>query len=273
MQHTGRTMELEIETTAPPEQAWTAWADPAHISRWFTDRASGDPQPGEIVYWSFDKFYQDVPYQVVAAVPFLQYALRFAPQNRPPGLIEVRFAQSGSGTKIRLINSGFLHRGVWDEEFDGVLSGWKNALSLLKLYLESYFGRDKKTILVLRPTHFDFEELAPYFRSGEGLSFWLTKKGEMGLEGDAIAWKLRNRDKLTGKVLRLTGREAALSWSEIEGALELKAFSAGPSKRMLALRATTWSPSVDAAALEKFFQDSLDRLAECVEIEPEEVDT
>jgi uncharacterized protein YndB with AHSA1/START domain len=42
----GRMIRAEIATSATPEQAWAAWADPEKIAQWFVDRAEGEAKPG-----------------------------------------------------------------------------------------------------------------------------------------------------------------------------------------------------------------------------------
>lgn len=43
-QHKGRIIRAEMETSATPDQAWEAWADPEKIAQWFVDRATGEPR-------------------------------------------------------------------------------------------------------------------------------------------------------------------------------------------------------------------------------------
>jgi hypothetical protein len=47
----------------------------------------------------------------------------------------------------------------------------------------------------------------------------------------------------------LTDHEVSLTWDQLEGVLELKAFGAGPDARMLGVRLVTWSgdqPLIDS---------------------------
>lgn len=46
-EHKGRVLRAEIETSATPQQAWEAWADPEKIAHWFVDRATGEARPAE----------------------------------------------------------------------------------------------------------------------------------------------------------------------------------------------------------------------------------
>jgi hypothetical protein len=116
-------------------------------------------------------------------------------------------------------------------------------------------------MFAMRPANFTPEKLAPFFRSAAQLSRWLTTSGTIGAPGSACTLALQSGEKLTGTVLADTGREITLSWKEIEGTLELKAFSMGPEMRMVCLRALSWN--MDAARakhLEEKMAQSLDRL-------------
>lgn len=239
-EHKGRIIRAEIRTAATPQQAWEAWADPQKIAAWFVDRAAGEAKPGGIMTWFFDDFGFELPYKVVDAIPGSLFVLKWDPPQGDSGILEVRIAQEGGATVIRLINSGFREDAKWNEEYEGVNSGWQTALALLKEYIENYFGRSKETVMILRPASYTYDELREYFLDPVKLSKWLTVSGAIGEPGEACELVFRDGGKLSGRVLAVTKREAALSWKEIGGALELKGFSMGPQK-MMGVRVTLWN--------------------------------
>jgi uncharacterized protein YndB with AHSA1/START domain len=238
-EHKGRMIRAEIETSATPQQAWEAWADPEKIAHWFVDRASGEAEPGGTMTWYFDKFGFVLPFNVLDAVPGSLLALKWEPPQGPPVIHEVRIERRGGMTVLRLIESGFQEGAEWNEEYEGTASGWQMALAILKYYLENYFGQKKTTLLVMRPTSFAYEQLLPYFLDPSKLSRWLVKSGSIGKTGERVQLDLGDAGKLTGRVLTITKREVALSWEEIGGTLELKGFSMGP-QRVVGLRCFTW---------------------------------
>jgi uncharacterized protein YndB with AHSA1/START domain len=246
-EHKGRIIRAEIRTSATPQQAWEAWADPQKIAGWFVDRATGEGKAGGIMTWFFDDFGYQLPYQVVDAVPGSLFVLKWDPPQGDSGILEVRIAREGGATVVRLINSGFREDAKWNEEYEGVDSGWRMALALLKEYLENYFGRNKKTLLILRPASYAYEQLREYFLDSAKLSQWLTTSGGIGKPEDACELVIRDGGKLSGRVLAVTKWEAALSWKEIGGTLELKGFSMGP-QRMLGVRVMIWNPDSAASA-------------------------
>lgn len=248
--HKGRIIRAEMRTSATPQEAWEAWADPERIAEWFVDRATGEVRPGGTMTWFFDSFGIVIPYQVLDAVPGSAFALKWEP---PPGqgysgILDVRIAREGGETVVRLVNSGFREGAEWDEEYEGVNSGWKMALSLLKEYLEHYFGRTKRTEIVLRPAAFD-ERVLEYFRAAPKLGEWLTRartgpSGGIEKVGDTCRLAFRDGGTLGGRVLEITKKEVALSWEEIGGTLELKAFRMGP-QRMVGVRIMSWKLDAD----------------------------
>jgi uncharacterized protein YndB with AHSA1/START domain len=260
-EHKGRIIRAEIRTSASPQQAWEAWADPQKIAAWFVDRAAGEAKPGGIMTWFFDDFGYELPYKVVDAIPGSLFVLKWDPPQGDSGILEVRIAQEGGATVVRLINSGFREDAKWNEEYEGVNSGWQTALSVLKEYLENYFGRSKKTLLIVRPASYSFDQLREYFLDPAKLSKWLTVSGAVGKPGEDCELLLRDGGKLSGSVLAVTKWEVALSWKEARGTLELKGFAMGPQK-MLGVRVTLWnSDSGGNSGLKARMEAAVERLA------------
>jgi hypothetical protein len=141
------------------------------------------------------------------------------------------------------------------------VSGWHMALALLKHYLENYFGTSRSSFLVMRPADFSFEQALPLHRTETGLKKWLTKSGHFGDVGESFVLDLKEGGKVTGQVLAETKRETMLSWGEIHGVLELKAFSMGPQK-IHCVRGSGWGLSAEKAKeLEGQMERAVERLA------------
>jgi uncharacterized protein YndB with AHSA1/START domain len=235
-----RVIRVEMRTSATPDEVWQAWADPERIAHWFVDRAEGIPEAGKTVTWFFDKFGYRMPYEVVAAEPGRRFALGGTIPGRGPFLLDVTIRREGGQTLVELVNSGFLEGAEWDDEYDGVDSGWKKSLAILKHYLENFRGRRKSAVLSMQPAAFEYETLRPLFTTIEGLSKWLAASGSVGKPGERYEIALRDGPRASGRVLLWTGRESVLSWDEISGTLELMAFAAGPGRRMVGLRVVSW---------------------------------
>lgn len=259
--HKGSLIRAEIDTSATPQQAWEAWADPEKIAAWFVDRAAGEAKPGGTMTWFFDNFGYVLPYKVVDAVPGELFVLKWDPPQGDSGILEVRIERRGGATVIRLVNSGFRDDAQWKEEYEGVVSGWQMSLAILRHYLENHFGRKKSSLLITRPASFAYEQLRLYFLETAKLSRWLTQSGGIGKVGDAVQLDLREAGKLTGRVLAVTKWEAAISWEEIGGTLELKGFKMGP-QRAVGLRCLSWRRSADEMKnVESQLSKAVERLA------------
>jgi uncharacterized protein YndB with AHSA1/START domain len=269
--HRARQLVVQMRTRATPEQVYEAWADPEKIAHWFVDsakvdNASGKAEPGSIFTWAFEKFGYEIPYEVVAAEPGRRFALGGEAPKSGPFLLEVTIAREGGETVVTLVNSGFLDGSEWDQEFEGIASGWTNALAVLKHYLENYAGRRKTSILVMQPAACELSSLLPFYTTAEGLDRWLTTSASIGgAVGAACSLRLHGGDSLTGSILSKTRWEAALSWEELDGVLELKGFRFGGAGPVVAARLLSWSISPErAAAVERRLQEALGRLAGAV---------
>jgi uncharacterized protein YndB with AHSA1/START domain len=262
IEHRGKIIRAEIRTSATPERAYEAWANPVKISHWFTDNAEGKAEVGATITWIFEKFNFRIPYEVVRAEAGKEFAVRWEP---PPGysagVLDVTISREGGETVVRLVNSGFREGAEWNDEYEGVDSGWQMALSMLKLYLEKYYGEPRSAFLAMRPAEYTTEKLLPFHRTGDGLGKWLTTSGAFGEVGEAFRLSLKEGGRISGRVLAWTKSETQLSWDEIRGALGLKAFTMGPQK-MIGVHGCGWGLSAERAReIEQQMERALERLA------------
>ena len=260
-EHTGRVIRDEIRIETSPEVVYRAWADPEWITAWFVGQMDGAMTPGETVVWRWDStgdgmsqevIIADAPHRLVTAMQL------------PDGVsyLEVTVEQDGGHSIVRLIQSGFGEGPEWDDQYDGMLSGWMMALGVLKLFAERYAGRSRREVLVLRDAAYGRDQIVELHRSRSGLSKWLTRSGEPGGGiGEPVQLVLSNGSTLSGRVLRNTPSETLWSWDEIEGAIEIKAYQGAHWGSKVGVRVTSWLQ--DAAALadvEGWLGDAVDRL-------------
>lgn len=260
--HKGRTIRDRIVTTATPEQLWEAWADPARLAEWFADRAEGHAVEGGILTWYFDRFGYALPYEIYSAVPGEHLVLTGELPGRPRFFLEIEIRREGGTTVLELTNSGFLDASGWDEEYEGIVSGWRMSLATLKLYVERFFGHPRSQFFAMQPATFEYAELLPFYRDPSRLALWLTENGSVGSEGEPYGLTLRGGMRATGEVLAVTGWEVQLSWKEISGTLALKGFAMGPGARAICIHGSGWGmDAAGARGLEKYFGEALERLA------------
>jgi hypothetical protein len=125
---------------------------------------------------------------------------------------------------VRLLNSGFSPDAKFDDEFEGVVSGWKMALATLKYWLEHHDRATRTHRLVIEPAQYEWSALSTLFSTREGRRRWL----EPTLQADA-------------ETLVDTGREVLLAWPQRQGVIGLKAFRMGPQP-VVAADLSSWSP-------------------------------
>lgn len=244
--HHGRLIDTSVRINTTPMRVWEAWADPQKIADWFVDRAEGIARPGEAMTWIFDTFNYRQAVPIVEAVPGETFVIGSGETPGPQGhpyLMEITIAKDAGETVMRLVNSGFSEDARFDDEYEGVVSGWKMALGTMKRWLERYGDGHRSHRLVLEPAAYSYERLQPLFQATEGRRRWL----EPALAADA-------------EVLADTGRETLLAWDAQDGVLGLKAFRMGP-QAMLALDFSTWAAAPpDLAATEDALRQALGRL-------------
>jgi uncharacterized protein YndB with AHSA1/START domain len=257
----GRRIETEIRTSATPEEVWKAWTDPASVSRWFTDDARDEAVPGGTLVWAF-KGFGEVPYPVAVAAPPGRLVLAGEIPGRGPFALEILIQRSGGSTTVRLVNSGFRDGAEFEEEYEGVRSGWEASLALLRHYLERHQGRPRHASLIVRPSAASADALYRCFGDDDGLAEWLTRRGALGGSGTAARLEFSDGGSLTGTVIAATGREKSVTWREEDDAvLELKGFGAAGG-RMVGVRLTTWGPDrTRLVRLERLLTPAVERLA------------
>jgi len=180
----------------------------------------------------------DAPHRLVTAM------------DLPQGVsyLEVTIEQQEGHSVLRLVQSGFGEGPDWDDQFEGMLSGWLVALGILKFFAERYFERKRREVLVLADAPFERDELLDLQRTESGLSRWLTRSGAPGgAVGEPVRLVLENGMTLTGTVLRNTSSETLWSWDEIEGVMEIKAFRGPHWGSKVGIRISSWME--DAAEL------------------------
>jgi uncharacterized protein YndB with AHSA1/START domain len=253
-----------MRTPAPPDQVWRAFADPQILEQWFVDRASGSATPGDTITLYWDSFGIAAPQEVVAAVPDELLVLRSkwdVASDAPWQILEIRIAREGGETVLRLVHSGFAEGAEFEEEYDGVDSGWSIVLASLQYYLAHYWGHPKVEAVAMREVQFEWDQLRTLQRTGSGLARWLTTRGVVGDAGSPLHLVLRSGRSLTGRVLATSKSECLWSWEEVRGVVELKAYRAA-GQRMLGMRVAMWDGKEELrAALQREIDEAVDRLA------------
>jgi len=266
-EHQGRVIRKEIRIQAPADKVYDAWAKPEQIAKWFVDRAENEMRVGETVTWHFDGFDMKATLEVHEAKPGRHLVFGGKRPDGAPALQEVVLETEEGVTVLRLVNSGFLEGEQWNDEFEGVDSGWTLVLATLRHWLERYpDARKSGHTIVLRPAAFQYDALQPHYRTAAGLA-WLGDDVACDPEplekGARLRATVDGALPLEGEVLASSPREVLVSWPQQDGVLGLKAFAAGPGGRMVGLDFRSWDrPDDDVAKVRGHLERALGRLAE-----------
>ncbi|WBB68418.1 SRPBCC domain-containing protein [Micromonospora sp. WMMD812] len=142
------TIEREIRIEAAPEVVFDVVSSPEHLREWWPDEAEFPAVPGGAGRIGFGDFARGtgawVQFTVVDAVPPRLFSFRWTHaegESAAPGnsfLVVFELEPAGSGTLLRMTESGFRERG-WDEakvaaEYADHVTGWDLFLPRLPVY-------------------------------------------------------------------------------------------------------------------------------------------
>ncbi len=249
-----RTLRVEVS----PDRLWRAFTDPEILTGWFPDEARGTVEPGGELVHVWRDFGFEMAHEAVEVEPGRRVVFRAIGPGGAPFLQEIVIERDGAASVLRLIHSGFSKGADWDGDVDATDSGWQLALALLRHYLENYFARPRDTFQHFVPVPVEVTDVAPWFR--ESVHLWLgpADPAPTGGVGDAVRVDLGDGHTLEGQILAWSGTELELSWREIEGVLELKAFP-GPGATMVGVRVAAWGGH-DLSAQKALLVAAVDRL-------------
>ncbi|MRH90514.1 polyketide cyclase [Nocardia sp. SYP-A9097] len=138
-------IEREIHVDAPPEVVFEVVSSPEHISEWWTDDASFEVRPGAVGELVWGDCAKVMPMTVVTAEPPRVFAFRWCyPDDKADDsvnsmLVTFELTPSGSGTKIRMVETGFREMG-WEvakleEQYQEHVDGWDTFIPRLGNYI------------------------------------------------------------------------------------------------------------------------------------------
>ncbi|WP_068279865.1 SRPBCC domain-containing protein [Aldersonia kunmingensis] len=133
----------EIYVEAPPEIVFEVVSKPEHVSQWWADEAEFESTPGGTGELVWGERVDVVPMVVVDSDPPRLFSFRWC---HPDGnldderslLVTFELSPSGTGTQLRLTESGFREMG-WEEatlahHYKDHISGWDTYVPQLGEY-------------------------------------------------------------------------------------------------------------------------------------------
>jgi uncharacterized protein YndB with AHSA1/START domain len=142
------TVERELYVDAAPEIVFEVVSSPEHIKHWWPDDARYEVLPGstgEIVFGDPDAGGQAVAFTVLESRPPETFTFRWTQPAEEPArvgnslLVTFDLSPVGSGTRLRLTESGFREMGweiaVLEQQYREHASGWDFFLPRLACYV------------------------------------------------------------------------------------------------------------------------------------------
>lgn len=138
-------IEKEVFIKAAPERVWEVITRPEHINQWLWDFSEIDLRPGGRMFFTSTCDGKTVDYeaQIEHLDPPHVFAFRWAEGGWVPGgstRIEISLSAEGSGTRLRLVESGFASLEITEEVrqslFKDINGGWSGELAELVEYVD-----------------------------------------------------------------------------------------------------------------------------------------
>ena len=134
------TIEREILISAPIERVWEIVTTPEHMGQWFGD--AGAERHGDVINMSW-KEHGTAELRIVQEDAPNRFAFRWDANDPGIGdtLVEFTFTPEGSGTRLRVVESGWGELRTSPERQaelrDGNTGGWKHELGDLERYAQT----------------------------------------------------------------------------------------------------------------------------------------
>jgi uncharacterized protein YndB with AHSA1/START domain len=128
---------------APREKVWAAFTTPKGLDGWWGTRGSEiDLRPGGKLIlrwrdWGAERDYSgDHDCVVVEVVPLTRFVFRWGEPADALTTVEFDLEDREGGTLLRLREHGFAPTAKGREDFGGHSTGWGEAATLMKFYVE-----------------------------------------------------------------------------------------------------------------------------------------
>lgn len=251
----GRRFDISIDIDAPQEQVWEALTRAEELVRWFPPQAEVTPGAGGSMRWAWGDAWSGIMRIEEWDAPRL---LRLVdPNARPydadgqplaPGqastasvVVTVTLETVQGKTRLRLVHSGFGQGAAWDDELDGVSTGWQVELRSLRHYLTRHRGRNRLTASVHGSMAGSMADVWARLVSASGVTLDVPRPEE----GQPYTATLATGDRFSGRVqLYIPGRDFSGTAAEIgDGLFRVSTHPAGDRAGF-----TVWTASYNGDA-------------------------
>lgn len=167
-----RSVQVEVEVSAAPEDVWRAIATGPGISSWFVPARSEEREGGELVC-TFGPG-MDCPSTITAWDPprrFVSEGTMGAPDSPPVATEWTVESRAGGKCVVRVVHSLFAATDDWDDQLDALEQGWPAYFRVLRRRLETFPGAACSAMQLVG------------FSGDPEAGAWAKAGGELGLLG------------------------------------------------------------------------------------------
>jgi uncharacterized protein YndB with AHSA1/START domain len=167
MSEPDRSIELDVEVVGTPEEVWRAIATGPGISSWYVPHVVDEREGGAAMASFGDAPEMQIPGRVLAWDPPHRVVFDGGPDAEGFAFEWLVEARDGGTCVVRLVNSGFGVGTDWDDQYDGMVEGWKLFLFNLQLHCRHFAGQSAVSMLPMAQT--SLPRSAAWQRLCEGL--------------------------------------------------------------------------------------------------------
>ncbi len=159
-----RTIEIEVEVDASPEDVWEAISEGEGIRRWFAPEARVSPGVGGSIWLSWGEGAEgEATIDIWEPSKRIRWIEEWGSSEDEGGAtviaVDFHIEVRGGTTIVRLVHSGFSALADWDEYYDATEAGWTYFLWNLSHYLGRHAGTPRTMISDRRKTTRPFAEV------------------------------------------------------------------------------------------------------------------
>ncbi|HEY1333622.1 MAG TPA: SRPBCC domain-containing protein, partial [Myxococcaceae bacterium] len=165
-----------VDLPTDPDTVWRLLTDPAAIAQWVAPQVEGSGEPGGTLTLSWGP---EMRWNTKVAAAERGRLVRWQddldayqqlPATAAPVVIEWQLSPGPSGTRLRLVHSGFGDGTDWDDMVDGTKAGWTFFIWHLLETVRHHLGQRRMVLFERRPSTLTREALGLRLYGQDGLA-------------------------------------------------------------------------------------------------------
>lgn len=172
-----RSVEMELDLNATPEEVWRAMATGEGYAAWFVPAGIEERVGGDITFHLMPGVTSGGKVTIWEPPHRFGYEEYNWSGEAPPVATEITIEAKAGGTcTMRMVHSLFTSHDDWDDEMESFENGWPGFFRILRIYLENFAG--KRAAQSQARGNFDGDANEAWKRLSDGLGLAEAKPGE-----------------------------------------------------------------------------------------------